>query len=313
MTIDFAAIDFETANEFRGSPCAIGLALVRNGKIVEEHRLLMRPPHSSGPDDFASFNVDLHGISWEMVKNESEFLDIWNSLTPIIGDLPLVAHNAAFDIGVLRDALEMSGVLWPSLSYTCTLITSRRILSLPSYSLRYVAAELKLDLGKHHDALDDARTSARIMLELCGRTSQKSLDSFLQSVSVGWGKLSEGHWQGSTVQQSRSHHRIRRELPEPRSDASPDHFLFGKNVVLTGALPGGILRSAAHDRIAYFGGTPQEKVTRETSILVVGDIQPHTLAPGAEITSKMKKAFTLQSQGQNLEIMAGFDFLPWLE
>ncbi len=107
MTIDFAAIDFETANEFRGSPCAIGLALVRNGKIVEEHRLLMRPPQSSGPDDFASFNVDLHGISWEMVKDEPEFLDIWNSLTPIIGDLPLVAHNAAFDIGVLRDALDL--------------------------------------------------------------------------------------------------------------------------------------------------------------------------------------------------------------
>ena len=35
MSIDFVALDFETANRFRGSPCAIGLAVVRDGKIVD--------------------------------------------------------------------------------------------------------------------------------------------------------------------------------------------------------------------------------------------------------------------------------------
>ena len=163
MTIDFVAVDFETANSFRGSPCSIGLVVVRDGKIVEEHGILMRPPFATGPDDFDEFNVHLHGIDWQKVKNEPEFAKVWNKLLPVIGDLPLVAHYAAFDIGVLRDSLDQSGEDWPTLSYACTVVASRRLLKLPSYSLPYVAAELEIDLGNHHDALSDA------FLRLCGR------------------------------------------------------------------------------------------------------------------------------------------------
>ncbi|HET8877955.1 MAG TPA: exonuclease, partial [Arthrobacter sp.] len=36
MALDFTAIDFETANGFRGSPCAVGLTKVRGGVVVEE-------------------------------------------------------------------------------------------------------------------------------------------------------------------------------------------------------------------------------------------------------------------------------------
>ena len=201
MSIDFVALDFETANQFRGSPCAIGLAVVKNGKIVYEYGLLMRPPDATGPDDFDEFNVGLHGINWEKVKSEPEFIEIWNSLLPIIGELPLVAHNAAFDIGVLRDSLDISVAPWPTLSYTCTLVTSRRILKLPSYSLPFVASELNVDIGKHHDALSDAKVAAGIMMELCNRTQSIDVDSLLNSISVNWGKISEGNWSGSTVRQ----------------------------------------------------------------------------------------------------------------
>lgn len=50
MSLDFCAIDFETANAFRGSPCAVGLARVVDGQIVETRRLLMQPPE--GYDSF---------------------------------------------------------------------------------------------------------------------------------------------------------------------------------------------------------------------------------------------------------------------
>ncbi len=309
MSIDFVALDFETANQFRGSPCAIGLAVVKNGKIVDEYGLLMRPPDATGPDDFDEFNVGLHGINWEKVKSEPEFIEIWNSLLPIIGELPLVAHNAAFDIGVLRDSLDISDAPWPTLSYTCTLVTSRRILKLPSYSLPFVASELNVDIGKHHDALSDAKVAAGIMMELCNRTQSIDVDSLLNSISVKWGKISEGNWSGSTVR----HRYVRSEIPLPRTDANKDHFLFGQHVVITGALPSGVLRSRAQERIAYFGATPQENVTKETTLLVVGDIDPHRLAPGAVMSSKMKKAIKLQGEGQAIEIMTGFDFLPLLE
>ena len=113
---------------------------------------------------------------------------------------------------------------------------------------------------------------------------------------------------------SRPHRkRAQMQLPETRSDASPDHFLFGKHVALTGSLPGGIVKKDAHDRIAYFGGIPQLNVTKRTNLLVVGEIDPRTLAPGAEVTGKMKDALALRAKGQQIEIMAGFDFLPMLD
>jgi DNA polymerase III epsilon subunit-like protein len=309
MTIDFIALDFETANKFRGSPCSVGVVVVQNSEIIEEYDLLMKPPEATGPEDFDDFNVALHGIDWGKVKDQPSFLEVWNSLLPTIGNLPLVAHNAAFDIGVLRDSLDISGAPWPNLNYACTLVASRRLLKIPSYSLPYVAAELNVALGKHHDALSDAKAAAGIMIELCKRSHANDVDSFLESVSVKWGKISEGNWSGSTVRQRY----IRNELPLPRTTADKDHFLFGQHVVITGALPSGILRSRAQERIAYFGATPQENVTKETSLLVVGDIDPHRLAPGSAISSKMKKAIKLQSEGQAIEIMAGFDFLPLLE
>ena len=306
MPIEFAAIDFETANSDRGSPCSIGLVVVRDGKIVDEFGLLMRPPNSMGPDDFDEFNIDLHGIDWQKVKNEPEFIEIWNGLYPIIGELPLVAHYAAFDMGVLRDALDESFVPWPTLSYACTVVASRRLLKLPSHSLPYVAAELGIDLGLHHDALSDARVAAQIMIEFCKRTSQSDLDSFLNSLNIRWGMISEDGWRGSTVKPYKV-------LPDPRSDADPAHFLFGKHVVITGVLPGGVTRRLAQERIAHFGGISQKGITKETSLLVAGDVDPCVLAPGAEMTKKMMKAIKLQSEGQEIEIIAGVHFLPLLE
>ncbi|HBU41902.1 MAG TPA: DNA polymerase III subunit epsilon, partial [Microbacterium sp.] len=35
MSLDFTAIDFETANSSNASACAVGLARVRDGEIVE--------------------------------------------------------------------------------------------------------------------------------------------------------------------------------------------------------------------------------------------------------------------------------------
>jgi len=308
MSIDFVAIDFETANRFRWSPCAIGISIVRDSKVVEQITQLICPPNATDADCFDDFNISIHGITWEMVKDQPKFLDVWNSLIPKIGSLPLVAHNAAFDIGVLRESLDEEGGEWPTLTYTCTLVTSRRILDLPSYSLPFVADALKVELKKHHDAGSDAKACADILLKLCKKTSSSTIDSFLESLNVRWGHLSEGNWRGSTVRPKSPH-----DLPEPRTDADKNHFLFGKHIALTGALPSGILRSKAQERIAYFGGIPQGGINKETSLLVVGDIDPHRLAPGSEMSAKMKRAIELQAKGQTIEIISGFDFIPLLE
>jgi DNA polymerase-3 subunit epsilon len=43
VSLDFTAIDFETANPYRGSPCPVGLVKVRDGQIVDQAGTLIRP------------------------------------------------------------------------------------------------------------------------------------------------------------------------------------------------------------------------------------------------------------------------------
>jgi DNA polymerase III subunit epsilon len=42
--VDFTAIDFETATTNRLSACAVGAAVVRDGRVTDVFRTLIRPP-----------------------------------------------------------------------------------------------------------------------------------------------------------------------------------------------------------------------------------------------------------------------------
>ena len=84
MTVlDYCTIDFETANSYRGSPCAVGLVRVRDGVIVDERRWLIRPP--SGADWFDPFNVWVHGITAEMVKDAPRWKDVLPAIERVGG------------------------------------------------------------------------------------------------------------------------------------------------------------------------------------------------------------------------------------
>jgi DNA polymerase-3 subunit epsilon len=310
MSIDFVAIDFETANSFRGSPCSLAAVVVRDGTVVAEYDRLMRPPEAFGPDDFDEMNTSIHGITWEMVEHEPEFIDTWNELKiPELG-IPLVAHYAAFDLGVIRDALTASDCSWPELRYTCSVVLARRVLSLPSYTLPYVTNAMGITLLDHHKALADARACAEILLRFCRDSEASSLDDLLEKHQVKWGQIKADEWSGSTRRQTST---PRSQLPPPRENADPNHFLFGKKIVITGALPGGILRKDAQQRIAHYGGIPQAGVTSETDFLVVGDLDPRRLAPGANVSAKLKKALGMRANGGALEIISGMDFLAYLD
>lgn len=165
--LDFTALDFETANGFRGSPCSVGLVRVRDGQPVERAYWLMRPP--SGFDRFDGRNVRIHGITADQVAAAPRFGDLFAELADFIGDDPLVAHNAGFDIGVIESALEVSGMDIPQLDYACSLMMARRIYDLPSYALPVAAREAGYELRNHHDALADAEACARIMIDVASR------------------------------------------------------------------------------------------------------------------------------------------------
>lgn len=104
---DFVAIDFETADPGADSACAVGIVRVRDGRIAERIARLIRPPRQRFAFTWA------HGITWEMVRNEPAFAEVWRELRPFGGARCLVAHNAAFDRNVLRSCCAATDLPMP--------------------------------------------------------------------------------------------------------------------------------------------------------------------------------------------------------
>ena len=167
--MDFVAVDFETANYKRTSACAVGLTAVENGVIVERRHFLIRPPENHFVFTY------LHGISWNEVRHEPAFNEIWPQVCAIIGNRPITAHNAPFDTAVLRDTLGYYGITCPKISCVCTCQLSRRIWpELRSHSLDAVAGHLHLAL-KHHNAVSDSEVCAQIALAGCRKKGFRSI------------------------------------------------------------------------------------------------------------------------------------------
>lgn len=303
MSLDFCAIDFETANLFRGSPCAVGMAKVVGGEVVATRRFLIRPPEDY--DDFDPFNVELHGITAEMVRHEPRFAERLPEILAFADGLPFVAHNAAFDMGVIRDAADVSGLAWPAATYACTLVLSRGTWTLLSYSLPWVAEAAGVDFGHHHDPEADAVASAAIMLAIAKERSVGSLEEILESAAARMGWMDAETWSGC--------HRLGAKGPIPGADpgADPDHPFYGREIVFTGAL-GSMPRAEAWKRVAQVGGQPADGVTKRTNVLVLGYQDARKLRPGEELSAKARKARDLRAEGREIELMGEVDFLQLL-
>lgn len=164
MPLDFTAIDFETANRSPASACAVGVVRVRDGEICDEASWLIRPP--AGHDTFEPFNVQLHGVSAEVVSTAPSWEEQRETLLDFIGDDVIVAHNAPFDIGVMVAAHRATGTIMPPVRYFCSLRLARASYRLPSYRLPSAAAAAGYILTRHHDPLDDARAAAAIVVDI---------------------------------------------------------------------------------------------------------------------------------------------------
>lgn len=152
----FVAIDFETADHGRDSACAVALAVVRDGEVVDTVHRLIRPPRRT----FRFTHI--HGIAWEDVAGEEEFGAVWPGLAPLLdGAEFLVAHNAAFDRGVLQACCAAYDLPPPRQHFECTVQMARRAWGLYPTKLPDVCRHLGIPL-RHHDAASDAAAAARI-------------------------------------------------------------------------------------------------------------------------------------------------------
>lgn len=159
---DFAAIDFETANNCRSSVCSVGIVVVRGGEIADSFYSLIRPT----PNYYLPFTTSIHGLTRSDTDDAPRFPEVWQRAEKFIEGLPLVAHNRPFDEGCLKAVFAMYSMEYPDYEFYCTLAAARRRLKLRSYRLNHVAQACGFELENHHHALSDAEACAAIALKI---------------------------------------------------------------------------------------------------------------------------------------------------
>ena len=71
-------LDFETANFKSGSVCSVGAAMLVDGVVLERRDFLVKPHKSV--DYMSNFCSEVHGITYEDLRESPEFPEIWQSV-----------------------------------------------------------------------------------------------------------------------------------------------------------------------------------------------------------------------------------------
>ncbi|MET4683301.1 3'-5' exonuclease [Brevundimonas faecalis] len=184
------AIDFETANEQRASPCSIGLAWIDDGVIASVEHHYIRPPGMR----FAGFNIAFHGIGPEQVEDAEEFPAVLAAIAPRLEGRTVLAHNAAFDVSVIRNTCDHYGLAYPAFDYLCTVKLAQACWpDMVSHKLNQVCAELGVAF-RHHDAAEDAFACASVALEAARMHRVESFPALADAGRLSLGRVwSDGY------------------------------------------------------------------------------------------------------------------------
>jgi DNA polymerase-3 subunit epsilon len=278
----------------------MGMAIIEGQAIVEKKSWLIRPPELY----FDPWNVMIHGITEKDVKNKPEFNNHWEVFQKEFQGGPLIAHNASFDMSVLRYVLDEYELPYPEMNYYCTRVISKKTWpGLVSYSLDIVADHLGINF-KHHDPQDDAVACAEIALRACHESGTQTIEALVREKEIITGKLFPGGYKPCGVKWKSW--KIS-DITPTTDEINPNNPLYEKAVVFTGALQS-MDRKTAIQKVVNCGGHGTNSISKKTDFLVMGQQDYSKFKDGMK-SSKLKKAEALIKQGIDLEIISESEFL----
>lgn len=279
--VNFIALDFETANADLSSICQVGAVVFENGEVRGTFSTLVDPD-----DFFDPLNTGIHGIDEEKVKGAPMLPAVHAELAHFVADKVVVSHSS-FDRAVLRQAESRHTLRSIECHWLDTTMVVRR--AWPQYARKgYGLGNLARDLGivfRHHDAVEDARTTGAILLRAMSEM-RMTLEDCMARVKLPIN--------------------LAGAEPITRSGNLEGPF-FGEVAVFTGALS--MPRRQAADMAAAVGCEVDASVTKATTLLIVGDQDVARLAEGQTRSSKQLKAEKLIAIGHRIRILRETDFL----
>lgn len=303
--MDFITIDFETANNNNNSACSMGIVCVKDKKIIDTKYYLIHPPTL----DFDKKNMEIHGITPDMVSNEPKFHEIWEEIGYLFESNIIIAHNAQFDMSVLKCLQIEYSLDIPDFQYLCSIPISTKACSGIKNSLKDRAEHLGIDMGEHHNALDDAITCAKLVIETINRKKRKSFESFLKTYTSlpikMFSKLKyQTHLKGGKKSKFQS---VNISEIEPNvKELNYNHVLYGKHIVFTGILSK-MHRKEAMQIVVNLGGILKSGVSKSTDYLIVGT-QDNAVVGESGLSNKEEKAYELLGKGFNIKIITEDEF-----
>lgn len=323
---EYMAIDIETTGlDYQFDEIIeIAALYVKDGNIVDSFSALIQPSspkcivsfgriQALGYDSFSDVPHDvfdalckehllpesvvtLTGITDEMVRSASLADQVMPKFHTFIGDHVLVGHNANFDINFIYDACQQCGLHLGN-DFIDTMRISKKVFpELEHYRLPDLVKRMGISQDVAHRAEADAETAfqcfegmKKIALE------SKTIDDFRKEFRS---------------RKSQNYRASLLAVTAETDDFDETNPLYGKVVVFTGALSS-MGRKEAFQIVANLGGHPEDKITKKTNFLVIGDDEFSKSRRDGE-TNKMKKANAYREKGQDIVTLSESTFFQML-
>ncbi len=176
---EIVCFDIETTglNKNRDLIIEIGAAVLRDGKVEETFNTFASPGRVL-PREI----VELTGITDKMLEGAPGQEEAVNAFLDFVGDRPLAAHNAEFDMGFIAQACRRMGRPFPHTAIDTLILAQNLLPELGKYKLDMVANHLNLPAFNHHRASDDAATVAYMLIPFFERLEEMGVTT-LQAIN----------------------------------------------------------------------------------------------------------------------------------
>ena len=279
----YISIDVETANSARNSICQIGVVVIEGDTVVDSFNTLVNPE-----DEFGWVEMSIHGISPEDVIDAPKFGEVYDHLSGLLAG-EFTMQYSKFDRSAINGACEKYGLKNIDTKWIDVMKAVRR--TLPEfkergYGLANVCDSLNYEFN-HHDAFADAMACAHIGKHIM---SEKNWDLATMSSEIEKKLTYKSNYQNQFKGAS----------------ANTAGELFGAVIVFTGALIAS--RKECALVASQKGCEVIVSVTKKATVLVVGDQDMGKMVSGETLSSKHRKAITLQEKGSALRIIGESEF-----
>ena len=306
IAYDFIALDFETANRNNDSACSIGLAFVKNSKIVLSQQLLIQPPNNA----YSKTNIDIHGITPEETTTSESFNTLGRKIMPMLINNIIVSHNAQFDMSVLHCCFSKYNIPIPEVYYMDSISISGS--AVPPSVNKGLVARLRyfdIELENHHDAACDAIGSALLVLRSLDENFYPSLRDYAKHNASQLKRLKIISPDIAFKKKNREGVRIG-EICCANENIDVCNPLYNKICVVTGEFAR-FDRREALQAIADKGGIIRNNISGKTDYLFVG-VQDLSVVGSDGMSNKEEQAHEFIAKGKKVKILTENDLIEML-